>query len=194
MLSHKEIEKSEKALLLVKTAEELFMKHGIRRVSVEEICSKGKASKVTFYKYFKNKQAVVLYILKRQFNKAMQQLKDLTDNEVPIEQILSAIMQIKIEMSKQWSEEFILDLYSFEDTREELVALKKHTTMMWRNILESAQAKGQLRKDINIDLLLLMEDKLRELIYDDRARKLYPSLREMAIEVGNLYFYGILPR
>ena len=40
---------------LVTTAQELFMRHGIRRVTVEEICSEANISKMTFYKYFKNK-------------------------------------------------------------------------------------------------------------------------------------------
>jgi AcrR family transcriptional regulator len=35
---------------IASTAEKLFMKFGIRRVSVEEICREASVSKMTFYK------------------------------------------------------------------------------------------------------------------------------------------------
>ena len=46
---------SKKIGQLVTTAQELMMRHGIHRVTVEEICSDANISKMTFYKYFKNK-------------------------------------------------------------------------------------------------------------------------------------------
>ncbi len=36
-------------------ARELFWKHGLKRVTVEEICREAGVSKMTFYKFFPNK-------------------------------------------------------------------------------------------------------------------------------------------
>ena len=38
---------------------ELFWKYGIKRVAIEEICKQAHVSKMTFYKYFKNKKYYV---------------------------------------------------------------------------------------------------------------------------------------
>ena len=50
---------SQKKQQLVETGKKLFLKHGVKRISIEEICRESEVSKVTFYKYFKNKQALI---------------------------------------------------------------------------------------------------------------------------------------
>jgi len=54
--------KSEKYISLLETAKTLFFRHGIRRVTIEEICAQSKVSKVTFYKYFKDKDDLIRVI------------------------------------------------------------------------------------------------------------------------------------
>ena len=49
---------SQKRDQLLQTGEALFIKHGMRRVTVEEICRQAGVSKPTFYKYFQNKAAL----------------------------------------------------------------------------------------------------------------------------------------
>ena len=62
-------EETVSANILVKQARELFWKHGIKRITVEEICSEAGISKMTFYRNFKNKveiaERVVTGILHR---------------------------------------------------------------------------------------------------------------------------------
>ena len=45
---------SQKREQLIQTGEALFIKHGMRRVTVEEICRQAGVSKPTFYKFFEN--------------------------------------------------------------------------------------------------------------------------------------------
>ena len=45
---------------IMSTGKDLFWKYGIRRVTVEEICEKSNVSKMTFYKYFPNKETLAL--------------------------------------------------------------------------------------------------------------------------------------
>ena len=59
------IEKSKKATLLVDEAEKLFLRYGLEKVSVEEICQVAKVSKMTFYRYFQNKIHIFLFIINR---------------------------------------------------------------------------------------------------------------------------------
>ncbi len=48
---------------IIETASELFVRFGIKRVTVEEICKTSGVSKMTFYKFFRNKNEVVEKIL-----------------------------------------------------------------------------------------------------------------------------------
>ena len=54
--------KSKKLCQISQTAETLFKLYGIKRVTVEEICKKANVSKMTFYKYFRNKIELVKHI------------------------------------------------------------------------------------------------------------------------------------
>ena len=57
------IRENPKRKKILDTAHELFWKHGLKRVSIEEICAVAGVSKMTFYKHFANKTALVKYIL-----------------------------------------------------------------------------------------------------------------------------------
>ena len=56
---------SQKREQLLQTGEALFVKHGMRRVTVEEICRQAGVSKPTFYRYFENKAALARRIDER---------------------------------------------------------------------------------------------------------------------------------
>ncbi|MCP4398415.1 MAG: helix-turn-helix transcriptional regulator [bacterium] len=55
---------------IVKTAKDLFFQHGVRRVAVEEIYRKANVSKITFYKYFRDKFALVEHIVLQMLDEA----------------------------------------------------------------------------------------------------------------------------
>ena len=50
--------RSAKLQAILDAAKSLFWKHGIRRVTIEEICEVAGVSKMTYYKYFSNKTAI----------------------------------------------------------------------------------------------------------------------------------------
>ncbi len=52
-----------KCQALLSAAKDLFWKHGIKRISVKEICVHAGVSKMTFYRFFDNKLDVVKTIL-----------------------------------------------------------------------------------------------------------------------------------
>ena len=67
---------SKKQQQIVETAEELFLKHGLKRVSVEEICQKSGASRMTFYRYFTNKMVLMQHIWDQWIEEAYRQIDE----------------------------------------------------------------------------------------------------------------------
>ena len=57
---------------IISTAQSLFWKYGMRRVSIEEICRDARVSKMTFYKFFKNKVDLVKFILDKIMDESMK--------------------------------------------------------------------------------------------------------------------------
>ncbi|NOZ62096.1 MAG: TetR/AcrR family transcriptional regulator, partial [Calditrichaeota bacterium] len=56
---------------MFETAQDLFFRYGIRRVTVEEICRTAGVSKMTFYKYFKNKIDLVKKLMEKIYDQAL---------------------------------------------------------------------------------------------------------------------------
>ena len=67
----------------VTTAKTLFWKYGIKRVSIEEICKEASLSKMTFYKFFKNKEALAEYLLINVLNEWHDQYRAIMKQKIP---------------------------------------------------------------------------------------------------------------
>jgi AcrR family transcriptional regulator len=96
---------------LLATAQDLLMRHGIRRITVEEICSEANISKMTFYKYFKNKIELIKYLLNQIFSEQMTAYREIMEQQIPYPDKVKDMIQLKYEHTKMISQEFIHDLY-----------------------------------------------------------------------------------
>ena len=79
------------------TGKELFWKYGIRRVTVEEICSRSGVSKMTFYKYFSNKNALVKNILDTFYKKSMDRYREIMASKRKYKDKVADLYRIKLE-------------------------------------------------------------------------------------------------
>ena len=69
------MEKHPKYQNVIETGKKLFWKYGIKRVSIEEICKEANVSKMTYYKFFQNKNELVKTIYKNVMEDGMNQLE-----------------------------------------------------------------------------------------------------------------------
>ena len=110
MNNNKRPEKSKKRQLLIETARDLFMRYGIKRVTVEEICDRAGVSKMTFYKHFNNKLDLALFILNREFEEGINRYKRIMNQDAPYSEKAKEIIQMKLELSDDISPEMLKDL------------------------------------------------------------------------------------
>jgi AcrR family transcriptional regulator len=179
--------KNEKFLQLVETAKFLFFKHGVKRVTVEEICRKANVSKVTFYKYFENKEAVVRHIRDDLMNTGFAKYDEIVGLDMPFPEKVDLMTKWRVEFFSQMQSEFIEDIISFEETKREM---KKRFMM---NIL-AAQQKGEVREDLSPGLIWLAAEKLNEIAVDGSWRGEVPDFNELHRQLRTLYFHGLLAK
>ncbi|MCK5823113.1 MAG: TetR/AcrR family transcriptional regulator [Bacteroidales bacterium] len=183
-----------KEILIV--AKKLFWKHGFKRITIEEICKEAKVSKMTFYKHFKNKKELVEFIINNITDKAMQKYRKIMDSDIPFPEKIKKTIDLKMEATKDISNEFINDYIRYADP--ETLALyekAKHEAMC--SILSDyveAQKRGDIRKNINPKFILYFLNNLQEIVKDEQLGKLYDAPQDMIMELTNFFFYGILPR
>ena len=128
---------------IVETGRKLFFQHGIRRVSVEEVCREAGVSKMTFYRSFKNKDDLVLHILDQLVDASMAHCELLMKQNAPFAEKMEELMAMKVKMVAQFSKEFMKDLMSTSG-KAGLYLLKRRqeADAMMKTFFQDAQKKG----------------------------------------------------
>lgn len=181
---------------ITEAARELFWKFGIRRVSVEEICRQANVSKVTFYKYFENKTDLAIHMLDKVNRESLEIYRNLMASDIPFEEKVRETIRMKMEGTKDLSNELIEDILSHPDND-----LKKYYAEISGEIIKEviqgyavAQRRGEIRADIKVEFMLFFMGHMMELANDERLMSMYGSSREALLDLLNFFFYGIMPR
>ncbi len=187
---------SKKYNQLVLTAEDLFKRYGMRRVTVEEICQKADVSKMTFYKHFKNKLSITKTVINRIMEEKEKEYRTLMDMDMTYVEKVKLIVQKKVEGIEEFSQEFADDvLRSGEPEIIELMTKRAQRNLeIFMADLVAAQKKGYVRPEIKPGFILYVIESMKGMITDENFLKLFDSRKEMAAELINYFFYGILSR
>jgi AcrR family transcriptional regulator len=181
---------------IVDTGRALFWRHGIRRITVEEICKKAGVSKMTFYKHFPNKHALARFIFEQITDQAIGQYRVIMKRKIPFSKKAAAAIQLKMEQSDQMSHEFYNDIMRTENGAfKELIDHRiRESLEMFRQDFEKAQARGEIRQDLNTEFIPYFLNHLIGMAKDPNLSRFYTTPQQMIMELTNFFFYGIMPR
>ncbi len=176
-----------KKKLLLKTAEQLFNRHGIKRVTVEEICRRAEVSKMTFYKYFLNKIELVRCLWNGWIDEGLLKLDEIDALNIPFRE--------KIQMMFEWKSNFLSDI-SGEFIRDILPLNLGYERIFQRfnEFIINAQKRGEIRSTIKPEFLITVLNKLYELARDEELRSRYNNLIEFNREFKDFFWYGVISR
>lgn len=190
------IDNNPKYKALIKTARELFWKHGFKRVSVQEICTTAGVSKMTFYKFFPNKTELAKHVFTNEVEDGIEKFNLLIDEDISVQEKIEKMILLKAEGTNNISKEFMQDFYL--GSEPELKAfVEEKTREAWKGLLDSwkkAQRAGVFRNDLKPEFLMQVSFGLVELMKDERLAGLYPSTQELILEFTRFIAYGITPR
>jgi AcrR family transcriptional regulator len=188
--------KPEKYESIVTAAKLLFWKHGIRRVTVEEICQEAGVSKMTCYKYFSNKTAIAQYVIEEIFESGMKKYKEIFTSDIPYEEKVRKLIELKMENTHEISQELIEDIYKYEveDLANTIESIKNRMLKEYLEDFSCAQKDGEIRSDIKPEFILYFLNHLTEMMVDDKLVGIYSNYEQMIAEVLSFFFYGIMPR
>ncbi|MCG2459493.1 TetR/AcrR family transcriptional regulator [Flavobacteriaceae bacterium F89] len=187
--------RSKSYVAIMDAGKALFWKHGIGRVTVEEICEVAGVSKMTFYRNFGNKIEVAEKVLVKWYEEATADYRKIMDSPMPFYKKIHLIVQLEHDWSQDLSKEFINDIYGKSDPalKNILEEFQQASMLAFREDLRSAQEKGEIRKDLKLDFVIYMLNGLNEKMSDKNLVEMYDSPQELAVELANFIFYGIMP-
>lgn len=187
--------RADKEAAILDAGRQLFLRHGVRRTRVEEICRAAGVSKRTFYLRFRNREDLATRVLDLLVNESQRRIEAILAAEMPIEDKVRAIIAAKSHLAAEASEELYHELMTDDSALGELARQRQRD---WdervRRFYREAQARGQIRQDIDVDLLMFMLVRAREIIDDPSLLAIEPDFSRRVESVLKLFFYGIVPR
>ena len=181
---------------IVSAARSLFWKHGIRRVTIEEICQDAGVSKMTCYKYFSNKTAIAKYLIEDMFESGIKAYKEIYHSDISYEEKVKKMLDLKMSNSHEMSQELLDDIYKNQDEElsETIETIKKRMIWIYIDDIREAQKIKEIRDDVKPEFMLYFLNNLTEMLTDQRLVSIYSNPQQMISEVMTFFFYGIMPR
>ncbi|MDB2473828.1 TetR/AcrR family transcriptional regulator [Schleiferiaceae bacterium] len=179
---------------IVKQAKKLFLKHGIHRVTVQEICKEASVSKMTFYRMFKNKEDVAEKVLLEISENNIQSYRDIMKQDIPFAKRIEQMLEWKQTTSTEFSEEFIKDVFNLKESnlKTHFEEYRQKLTNELLNDLKTAQKDGWIRKDVKLTFVLYMLNDINEKLRDERFLAMYSNIKEAGMELTKFVFSGIM--
>ncbi len=140
---------------IIKRSEELFMRYGIRSVTMDDIARDLGVSKKTLYAYFDNKTDLVRQIIKVHMNDEHCSLKDITSEaRDAVDEILN-ISKFVIAKLRNYSPNTIYDLkkYYRECWVEMEAAQRRFVYAVIKNNISRGVSEALYRPSINPDII-----------------------------------------
>jgi len=176
------------------TAEDLFQRFGFKRITIEEICVKADVSKMTFYKYFPNKNELIKRILNNWLDQIVITLKEIELMEVPFTEKIKTLLRLKEESNARFSQEFMIEYMNPDPEVQNIFkGFYDRGIGIFIDFIKASQLKGEVRRDIKPEFLYAVLNKIIELAKDKALVELYPNILNFSMELNNFIYFGILP-
>jgi TetR/AcrR family transcriptional regulator, cholesterol catabolism regulator len=175
-------------------AYELFYRHGVKRITMDDIASHLGISKKTIYENYKNKGDLVMILMKRELQKQHKDMEAIRKkSENSIDEIIG-IMNYLAQKFSQINPGMFYDLQKYHsDSWKHFRDFKEHSIQGFIEAnLKRGVKDGLYRKDINIAILSRLRVEQIELCFNSNV---FPPhefrIAEVCVEVLNHFVHGI---
>ena len=176
-------------------ADELFMKYGIRSVSMDDIANALGMSKKTIYQYFVDKDELVDAVVEADINSMQQDCLSVTsDARDAVHEIFLSIDRL-LEQFRNMNPMLVYDLekFHFRGFQKFMEHKNKFLLQVIRQNMERGLAEGLYREDLNVDLIAKFRlDSMMIAFNVDLFPPTKYSLADVSKEIIEHYVYGLV--
>lgn len=179
----------------MKGAEELFMRYGVRSVSMDDIARHLGVSKKTLYQYFADKDDMVTSVAKAHLENEKREFGEIAQNSKnAVEELVKMSICLKENM-RGVNPSLLFDLQKYHHNAWKVWIDFKYNFVkkaIARN-LEQGIAEGYFRSDLNTDIVATMRLEVVQLPFDHQIfpRETY-SLPEVQMQLFDHFVHGVL--
>ncbi len=176
-------------------ATDLFMKYGVRSVSMDDIANQLGMSKKTIYQYYADKDELVEAVIVNEINhnEACCQI-DINGSENAVHELFLA-MDMVLEMFRSMNASVLYDLEKYHPVAFQKFLKHKNDYLygVIRNNLIRGISEGLYREDINIDIISRFRVEIVLIPFNPGFQaKVKHNLAEIEEEIILHYLYGLV--
>ncbi len=179
---------------ILKGSEELFMKYGVRSISMDDIARHLSVSKKTLYQHFADKEDLVVAVSKAHLEterKMYESLRDASTNSIEHLAKISVCMRQEME---ELNPSMLFDIQKFHPKAWAVwTNFKKGVMQEIVNNLKRGIEEGYVREEVNPDIFAIMR---LELVQAGFNEEVFPrskfKLAEVQVQLFDHFVYGLV--
>jgi len=170
---------------LVQASENLFLKYGMKRITIQEICITAGTSKMTFYKYFTNKKDLTMFIIKKVYDDILAKYISIVESNIPLLEKMFQIMKLRLEIEHRRISDFFFELIEESDIDISEYARQEKSKFYSLIIddIRKMQSQGIIRSGPKPEFIVNYFGYLIQLNSDKKLLSLYNGEDELNSEI-----------
>ena len=177
------------------TARRLFREHGFSAVSVGSICAEAAVSRVTFYKYYSGKNALLQAIVTEQKNRIRAEFENLLARQCSLREAAEAVFALqKQSFEELYSSAFLRDIEENIDLELERFfhELSEEKYAFMRGFFHTLQQRRLIQPDLPVELIDLFIRQADILMRHPQLATLYAAApQKLPQDVLGLLLHGL---
>ena len=177
------------------TARRLFREHGFSAVSVGSICAEATVSRVTFYKYYSGKNALLQAIVTEQKNRVRAEFEALLARQCSLREAAEAVFALQRQSFEElYSAAFLRDIEENTDLELERFfhELNEEKYAFMRGFFHALQQRRLIQPDLPVELIDLFIRQADILMRHPQLTALYAAApQKLPQDVLGLLLHGL---
>ena len=180
---------------IIDTARRLFREHGFSAVSVGSICAEAAVSRVTFYKYYSGKNALLQEIVTEQKNRVRAEFENLLARQCSLREAAEAVFALQRQsFDELYSAAFLRDIEENTDLELERFfhELNEEKYAFMRRFFHTLQQRRLIQPDLPVELIDLFIRQADILMRHPQLAALYAAApQKLPQDVLGLLLHGL---
>ena len=184
-----------KQQIIIDVAYRLFREQGFSAVSVGSICAEAAVSRVTFYKYYSGKNALLQEIVTEQKNRVRAEFENLLARQCSLREAAETVFFLqKQSFEELYSSAFLRDIEENTDLELERFfhELNEEKYAFMRGFFHTLQQRRLIQPDLPVELIDLFIRQADILMYHPQLAALYAAApQKLPQDILGLLLHGL---
>ena len=184
-----------KQQIIIDVAYRLFREQGFSAVSVGSICAEAAVSRVTFYKYYSGKNALLQEIVTEQKNRVRAEFENLLARQCSLREAAETVFALQKQLFEElYSSAFLRDIEENTDLELErfFYELNEEKYAFMRGFFHTLQQRRLIQPDLPVELIDLFIRQADILMYHPQLAALYAAApQKLPQDILGLLLHGL---